>query len=86
MAKFHSLIVTDVKKTIRDAIVVSLKSEHDVADFDFTQGQYLTFAYLLNQKGVYLSVKKEYILWLSYPFKLNPKIDSHLKSQSKRSV
>ncbi len=43
MAKFHSLIVTDVKKTIRDAIVVSLKSEHDVADFDFTQGQYLTF-------------------------------------------
>ena len=43
MAKFHSLIVTDVENTIRDAIVVSLKPEDDAADFDFTQGQYLTF-------------------------------------------
>lgn len=43
MAKFHSLIVTDVENTIRDAIVVSLKPEGDAADFDFTQGQYLTF-------------------------------------------
>ena len=43
MAKFHSLIVTDVENTIRDAIVVSLKPEDNTADFDFTQGQYLTF-------------------------------------------
>ena len=43
MAKFHSLIVTGVENTIRDAIVVSLKPEDDAADFDFTQGQYLTF-------------------------------------------
>ena len=27
MAKFHSLIVTDVENTIRDAIIVSLKPE-----------------------------------------------------------
>ena len=47
MAKFHSLIVTDVKNTIRDAIVVSLKSEDTVADFDFTQGQYLTFRQMI---------------------------------------
>ncbi len=43
MAKFHSLIVTDVENTIRDAIVVSLKPEDNKADFDFKQGQYLTF-------------------------------------------
>ena len=43
MAEFHSLIVTDVENTIRDAIVVSLKPEDNTADFDFTQGQYLTF-------------------------------------------
>ena len=43
MAKFHSLIVTSIENTIRDAIVVSLKPEDDAADFDFTQGQYLTF-------------------------------------------
>ena len=43
MAKFHSLIVTDVENTIRDAIVVSLKPEDNTADFDFIQGQYLTF-------------------------------------------
>ena len=43
MAKFHSLIVTDVENTIRDAIIVSLKPEDNAADFDFTQGQYLTF-------------------------------------------
>ena len=43
MAKFHSLIVTDVENTIRDAIIVSLKPEDNTADFDFTQGQYLTF-------------------------------------------
>ncbi|SFU03346.1 2Fe-2S iron-sulfur cluster-binding protein [Sedimentitalea nanhaiensis] len=42
MARFHQLAVTDVRKTIRDAVVVSLKPVND-GDFDFTQGQYLTF-------------------------------------------
>ncbi|MHA6324768.1 1,2-phenylacetyl-CoA epoxidase subunit PaaE [Roseivivax sp. CAU 1753] len=42
MARFHKLSVTDVSKTIRDAVVVSLKAPDD-ADFDFIQGQYLTF-------------------------------------------
>jgi ring-1,2-phenylacetyl-CoA epoxidase subunit PaaE len=41
MARFHELTVTDVKKTIRDAVVVSLTPTS--GDFDFTQGQYLTF-------------------------------------------
>ncbi|WP_146348190.1 2Fe-2S iron-sulfur cluster-binding protein [Phaeobacter marinintestinus] len=44
MARFHDLTVTDVHKTIRDAVVVTLKPENGAADaFDFTQGQYLTF-------------------------------------------
>ncbi len=39
---FHPLTVTDVEKTIRDAVVVTLKPEEpDI--FGFTQGQYLTF-------------------------------------------
>lgn len=42
MAQFHPLEVTDVKKTIRDAVVVTLKPSDDAA-FDFIQGQYLTF-------------------------------------------
>lgn len=42
MARFHPLAVTDVRKTIRDAVVVTLKPENG-GDFDFTQGQYLTF-------------------------------------------
>ncbi|MGC1498266.1 MAG: 1,2-phenylacetyl-CoA epoxidase subunit PaaE [Sulfitobacter sp.] len=42
MARFHELTVTDVRKTIRDAVVVSLKPV-DGGDFDFIQGQYLTF-------------------------------------------
>ncbi len=42
MARFHPLTVTDVRKTIRDAVVVSLQPA-DGGDFDFTQGQYLTF-------------------------------------------
>ena len=42
MARFHQLEVTDVHKTIRDAVVVSLKPANG-ADFDFIQGQYLTF-------------------------------------------
>ncbi|WP_298437222.1 2Fe-2S iron-sulfur cluster-binding protein [uncultured Jannaschia sp.] len=40
MARFHDLTVTDIRKTIRDAVVVTL----DAPDgFDWTQGQYLTF-------------------------------------------
>ncbi|MEO9895115.1 MAG: 2Fe-2S iron-sulfur cluster-binding protein [Paracoccaceae bacterium] len=44
MARFHELTVTDVHKTIRDAVVLTLKPSTDAGDaFDFTQGQYLTF-------------------------------------------
>ncbi|MDU9005916.1 2Fe-2S iron-sulfur cluster-binding protein [Sedimentitalea todarodis] len=42
MARFHQLSVTDVTRTIRDAVVVTLKPVNG-GDFDFTQGQYLTF-------------------------------------------
>lgn len=42
MAQFHTLTVTDVAKTTRDAVVVSLQPDRPEA-FDFTQGQYLTF-------------------------------------------
>ena len=42
MARFHPLEVTDVRKTLRDAVVVTLKPVNG-GDFDFTQGQYLTF-------------------------------------------
>ncbi|MEO0386189.1 MAG: 2Fe-2S iron-sulfur cluster-binding protein [Pseudomonadota bacterium] len=42
MPRFHPLSVTDIKKTIRDAVVVTLKPETPAA-FDFIQGQYLTF-------------------------------------------
>ncbi len=42
MARFHNLTVTDIQKTIRDAVVVTLTPE-DPEAFDFTQGQYLTF-------------------------------------------
>lgn len=42
MARFHQLAVTDVRKTIRDAVVVSLQPVNG-GDFDFKQGQYLTF-------------------------------------------
>ncbi|QUJ77475.1 2Fe-2S iron-sulfur cluster binding domain-containing protein [Sulfitobacter albidus] len=40
MARFTPLTVTDVRKTIRDAVVVSFEAPEG---FDFTQGQYLTF-------------------------------------------
>ncbi|PIE13000.1 MAG: phenylacetic acid degradation protein [Rhodobacterales bacterium] len=44
MAQFHDLEVTDIHKTIRDAVVVTLKPVNGAAsEFDFTQGQYLTF-------------------------------------------
>ncbi|MEC8295071.1 MAG: FAD-binding oxidoreductase, partial [Pseudomonadota bacterium] len=44
MPRFHDLEVTDIHKTIRDAVVVTLKPVNGAAaEFDFTQGQYLTF-------------------------------------------
>lgn len=44
MARFHTLTVTDIKKTIRDAVILTLAPENGSAgEFDFTQGQYLTF-------------------------------------------
>ena len=44
MAQFYDLTVTDVQKTIRDAVVVTLKPEDTFADaFEFRHGQYLTF-------------------------------------------
>jgi len=44
MSRFHDLEVTDIRKTIRDAVVVTLRPVNGAADqFDFTQGQYLTF-------------------------------------------
>ncbi len=44
MARFHDLSVTDVYKTISDAVVVTLQPVNGAAgEFDFTQGQYLTF-------------------------------------------
>ena len=42
MAQFHSLTVTDIHKTIRDAVVLTLAPNTPEA-FDFMQGQYLTF-------------------------------------------
>ncbi|MBV2358528.1 2Fe-2S iron-sulfur cluster binding domain-containing protein [Thalassococcus sp. CAU 1522] len=42
MAQFHPLTVTDVRKTIRDAVIVTLQPA-DGADFTFVPGQYLTF-------------------------------------------
>ena len=42
MARFHSLTVTNIHKTIRDAVVLTLAADAREA-FDFTQGQYLTF-------------------------------------------
>ena len=41
MAQFHTLTVTHIEKTIRDAVVVTLAPKS--GDFGFTQGQYLTF-------------------------------------------
>ena len=44
MARFHDLTVTDIHKTIRNAVVVTLKPQDgEAGEFDFTQGQYLTF-------------------------------------------
>ncbi|MDV7144643.1 2Fe-2S iron-sulfur cluster-binding protein [Tropicimonas sp. TH_r6] len=44
MAQFHELTVREVRKTIRDAVVLTLEPGNGAAgEFDFTQGQYLTF-------------------------------------------
>ncbi len=42
MPRFHPLTVTKVRKTIKDAVVVTLDPPAQ-ADFEFVQGQYLTF-------------------------------------------
>jgi ring-1,2-phenylacetyl-CoA epoxidase subunit PaaE len=42
VARFHDLTVTEIRKTIRDAVVVTLQPA-DASAFEFTQGQYLTF-------------------------------------------
>ena len=42
MARFHELSVTGIEKTIKDAVVVTLQPVNG-GDFNFTQGQYLTF-------------------------------------------
>ena len=44
MAQFYPLIVTDIRRETRDAVVVTLEPPADSADdFRFIQGQYLTF-------------------------------------------
>ncbi len=44
MARFHNLTVTDIHKTIRDAVVVTLAPQNGAAaEFDYIPGQYLTF-------------------------------------------
>ena len=40
--RFHPLTVTDISKTIRDAVAVTLQAD-DPKAFAFVQGQYLTF-------------------------------------------
>lgn len=42
MAKFHPLTVTDIRNTTKDAVAVTLDPQGS-DDFDFIQGQYLTF-------------------------------------------
>jgi len=42
MPQFQPLTVTALRKTIREAVVVTLAPPAD-ADFTFYQGQYLTF-------------------------------------------
>ena len=47
MPLFHPLAVTDVRKTIKDAVVVTLEPLEG-GDFHFIQGQYLTFRREIN--------------------------------------
>ena len=49
MARFLPLTVTDIGKTTRDAVVVSLRPRPEDAEaFRFIQGQYLTFRHLFD--------------------------------------
>ena len=48
MAQFHNLKVIEAKKTIREAVVLTLEPQS--GDFNFIQGQYLTFRHFLNGK------------------------------------
>lgn len=44
MARFHTLKVTDIQRDTRDAVVLTLTPrDEDREQFNFTQGQYLTF-------------------------------------------
>lgn len=44
MATFHKLTVTDIRRTIRDAVELTLKPDAaSTPSFAFTEGQYLTF-------------------------------------------
>ncbi|MEL6208365.1 MAG: FAD-binding oxidoreductase, partial [Pseudomonadota bacterium] len=44
MPRFHDLTVTEIRKTTRDAVVVTLAPTNGAAEtFDFVQGQYITF-------------------------------------------
>lgn len=44
MPRFHPLTVTNIEKTIRDAVVLTLEPEPEAKEhFAFVQGQYLTF-------------------------------------------
>ncbi len=48
---FYDLTVTDVRKTIRDAVVVTLKPD-DAEAFRFMQGQYLTFRQVIDGEEI----------------------------------
>jgi ring-1,2-phenylacetyl-CoA epoxidase subunit PaaE len=49
MPRFHALTVTNIHKTIRDAVVLTLAPDAGQArDFEFIQGQYLTFRRAFN--------------------------------------
>ena len=49
MAQFYPLTVTDISKTTRDAVVLTLAPPADARDvFAFTQGQYLTFSHVID--------------------------------------
>lgn len=49
MTQFHPLVVTNIHKTIRDAVVLTLTPTNP-EDFNFIQGQYLTFRRKFNGK------------------------------------
>ena len=42
MPKFSKLLVTDIYNTTREAVVINLRPENPL-EFNFMQGQYLTF-------------------------------------------